>query len=513
VPAAGHAAPLSAVPAKASHHAAVTGDTTFTAAGSPYLIEDTLTIANAGSLTIEPGVEVRLAGGASVIVFGSLQCEGTASAAIRFVPAQAGVRWGVLGLSSADGTASLCFTRFHRGSTAVVEDTHYRGTVTAFSSDLSITDCEFDDTANHAISTSGCSGLIARNVFTAIGAEPVDANWDSYDVIDNQIDGAGADGIDYNYSSGEPEIRGNRITAVGDDGIDVDRFTGLVASNVVSYCSSAGITVDNHSHAVLANNVVSECYYGVSATASATVEITSSTLTCCTIGLRSAKFLGSSGSSVTGTNVLVWGNQAPMYVDAYSSAAFTYSDIQGNEVQPGEGNIKQDPLFVDPSCDFHLRPASPCIDAGWGGAGVPELDFEGDHRVDDPESPNHGSGDIAYVDIGADEYQPDIVAILPPAAPRPPTMLRAQPNPLSVGGTLTLGPAAGSGECFGKLQLYDVTGRLRRQWRRVRLPGVLAWDGRDAVGRRLAQGTYFLEFTPVEPATAPPLRTRLVIVR
>jgi len=57
-------------------------------------------------------------------------------------------------------------------------------------------------------------------------------------------------------------------------------------------------------------------------------------------------------------------------------------------------NIQKDPQFVDPeNGDFHLKPSSPCIDAGTAGApGLPDSDFQGDPRVVGPAP-----------DIGADE--------------------------------------------------------------------------------------------------------------
>lgn len=88
----------------------------------------------------------------------------------------------------------------------------------------------------------------------------------------------------------------------------------------------------------------------------------------------------------------------------------SYSLIESSAPWPGEGNIQGDPLFVrspawddagtpeDPSDDvweegdLHLRPESPCRDAGTSD-GAPETDLEGTRR---PVGPG--------VDIGAFEY-------------------------------------------------------------------------------------------------------------
>jgi parallel beta-helix repeat protein len=74
----------------------------------------------------------------------------------------------------------------------------------------------------------------------------------------------------------------------------------------------------------------------------------------------------------------------------------SYSDV--DEGYPGDGNIDQDPLFVDEvHGDYHLQPTSPCLDAGTGPAlngNVPTTDIDGDPR----------SGNAC--DMGVDEYTP-----------------------------------------------------------------------------------------------------------
>jgi predicted outer membrane repeat protein len=104
-------------------------------------------------------------------------------------------------------------------------------------------------------------------------------------------------------------------------------------------------------------------------------------------------------SSPVLANSILWGNSPDqIYDDANSSPVVSYSDVQDG--YPGAGNMDADPLFIDPSAgDFHLGPASPCIDAGNNAApDLPARDFEGDPRILD------GDGDgTAVVDMGVDE--------------------------------------------------------------------------------------------------------------
>jgi len=71
-----------------------------------------------------------------------------------------------------------------------------------------------------------------------------------------------------------------------------------------------------------------------------------------------------------------------------------------------DGNIKDDPQLVEPQCgNYHLKPNSPCIDAGICGIKLPwfylriapDTDYEGDRRCP-------GEVTTGCCDIGADEF-------------------------------------------------------------------------------------------------------------
>jgi predicted outer membrane repeat protein len=118
-------------------------------------------------------------------------------------------------------------------------------------------------------------------------------------------------------------------------------------------------------------------------------------------------------SSPAVTNCIISNNRAGsygggIYADGTSSPIIAYNDVWNNTpnnyygCSAGTNDISEDPLFVDPGAgDYHLRPGSPCVDAG-NNAAVPAwltTDFEGDPRIVYGDT-------IAVVDMGADEYVP-----------------------------------------------------------------------------------------------------------
>ena len=93
-------------------------------------------------------------------------------------------------------------------------------------------------------------------------------------------------------------------------------------------------------------------------------------------------------SCPTVTNCIFWGDSVSSSVDEfYNSTApghpsipvVTYSCIQGGFV--GTGNISSDPLLIGtPDSNGHIRPNSPCIDAGTS-TGAPSMDIRGVVRL------------------------------------------------------------------------------------------------------------------------------------
>jgi hypothetical protein len=108
-----------------------------------------------------------------------------------------------------------------------------------------------------------------------------------------------------------------------------------------------------------------------------------------------------------------------------------------------------------------------------------------------------GNGNPNDPDAG---FALDAIEVIPPtvfvadAAPRPALALAAWPEPTTAARGLDLKFTAPSSRAFA-LDLFDVTGARIVRLAAVRAAGAAQWNGRDAAGRRVPAGVYFLRLT------------------
>ena len=86
--------------------------------------------------------------------------------------------------------------------------------------------------------------------------------------------------------------------------------------------------------------------------------------------------------------------------------------------QQDSRTVQADPRFVNPAAgDFHLSAGSSAIDnANSGVANWPSTDADGHARVDDPGTPNRGTGPVTFADRGACEFLGSSAGNQPPVA-------------------------------------------------------------------------------------------------
>lgn len=163
-------------------------------------------------------------------------------------------------------------------------------------------------------------------------------------------------------------------------------------------CRFLDNTADIAGAVIASGSVFTNCLFaGNSAATAGACQLEGSSLVHCTVYGNSAQaeiVLGYGSAAVH--NSIVWGNE--VFADSdnppVQGAAVSYSDIEGGHA--GIGNIAAEPALVNPAAlDFHLEPASPCIDkALFRCPYFPYRDFEGDRRIIGPQP-----------DMGMDEHR------------------------------------------------------------------------------------------------------------
>jgi len=191
----------------------------------------------------------------------------------------------------------------------------------------------------------------------------------------------------------------------------LDRCDGSITRNFIieneAYSIGGGICLcEAHiANNIIANNIAGDEGGGI---ANSTGEIANNTI------YGNSAYWGGGLVYCHGAikNCIIWANTATERPQDYECSDIIYCCYQGWMIG-GTGMIGSNPMLVDPeNGDFHLRPDSPCIDAGksWR---ITE-DFEGDIR------PFNGTGalrgDMSDFDIGADEY---VAAPTPTPTPPP----------------------------------------------------------------------------------------------
>ncbi|MEA3476311.1 MAG: T9SS type A sorting domain-containing protein [Candidatus Cloacimonadota bacterium] len=294
----------------------------WTFAGSPYIIDGEIQIQAGDTLIIEPGVEIQFSGHYKFNVYGRLLVEGNADSLITFTAQDTSTGWHGLRFydTNINGqeASSLVYCTLEYGRATGAESSG--GAVYLENSDENFQDVTIHN--NYAAGYGGGTYFLNSN-----------PNLTNVSILDNSAyyDGGGV----FCFSSSPSLIK---VT---------------ISGNTTEW-NGGGIACFNNSNPELVNVTISQ-----------NISYQNGCGIACLYN-----------SSVDLLNSIVWNNDNhEIFVASTGEITVEYSDVLGDSagieisgdaiVNWLEGNIDEDPLFVNPfNHDYNLQAASPCIDAG-----------------------------------------------------------------------------------------------------------------------------------------------------
>jgi uncharacterized repeat protein (TIGR02543 family) len=346
--------------------------TALSLAGSPYTLSDDLIVPAGMTLTIGPGVELRMPAGRNLRVQGSLQVQGTALQPVQII-GRNGEIWGGISFEN-PGAPSHLDHLILRGASRGHDPTVYPYAISGLNATLVMDFIDIDDSEGPIFARGGSTILRDSRLRTPYTGDCINIKGGYAETRDCVFMGNNApdtDAIDYDGVIGGI-IANNRIyrfQGPNSDGVDIgEECSGVVIEgNLIYYNSDKGFSVGQGSTVTIRRNLVVGCTLGVGVKDSGSVAtIDQNTFVDCGKGVDVyEKNFGSGGGTANIENTIFSRCQdGTVSADALSDATVIFS-LSDTVAMAGNGNQLADPDFLDRSLlNFQLKPGSPAINAG-----------------------------------------------------------------------------------------------------------------------------------------------------
>jgi parallel beta-helix repeat protein len=215
-------------------------------------------------------------------------------------------------------------------------------------------------------------------------------------------------GINIYPGANNSVVAGNVTYDNGDHGIDDLNVTGgRITGNTVFFNCTTGINVEGTSGSYVIENNVSENNATGAVINPTPINPTGAYTNNCNRRTGNIGVWDSAPATTTADYNLVWQTGAGAEYVWGGTSYSTQAALKAATRQEVHGSFAN-PRFANASAwNFQLTAGSPAIDSADSAAtGEQANDVVGHPRVDDPSTPNTGSGPRRYDDRGAYEYQP-----------------------------------------------------------------------------------------------------------
>ena len=378
---------------------------------SPYYINGDIIIEINDSLSIEPGVDVIFTSDYSFTVEGKLRAEGTETDNIEIYSEDSSFGWkGLRFINTSDNDQgnSLLYHCQLRDGFAPASQSDYPVTTGGAvycvnSANLVINNCTFSD--NFASNDGGAvalfddSNIIIRNSFFSNNEAGI---FGGALFIDNAAPFIEFCRFENNYA-----MAMGTITSYMDSAPTLENIE--IVNNLAGACAGLYATYNDLelTNILIANNETETGNGGGIGLVNCNTILRNSTLYNNSSAASGDGIWGISGGSLDIINCIFWENGTDELSLDGVELAISYSNFT-DQVLPGEGNISQNPNFLDPSHgDYSVAEDSPCIDTGNPNSDEfyhTEFDLNMNPRLTDGDDDGE-----TVIDMGAFEFQETVL--------------------------------------------------------------------------------------------------------
>lgn len=349
----------------------LTENTTWTAANSPYVIDEDLIVPSGVILTVEPGVEILMESDRHLRVMGTLLVNGTESEPVR-LEGRNGNSWGALSLEE-PATTSVLNHLIVRDATRGKEPTIYPSAISGLNAVIEMNFINIDECRGPLFFRGG--SMILRDSFLHIPLTGDGLNVKQGQAITERCTFLGnnspdTDAIDYDGVSNGVirDCRIYRFLGFNSDGIDTGEqcVDVLIEGNHIFFNSDKGVSVGQGSSVIMRKNLIVGCPQGVGVKDfGSTIIVDQNTFVDCAEAVTVfEKNFGAGGGEAFVSNSIFSGCAAPVSADSLSILEVKYS-LSDTSPLPGIGNLNTDPRFIDPlALNLGLSQNSPAINSG-----------------------------------------------------------------------------------------------------------------------------------------------------
>ncbi len=354
--------------------------TTWTPGEGIIHVTDNVTLPAGKTVRIYPDTIILLDPKKSIFVRGTVECLGTVEHPVLFAAADPQSPWGEIHHDHPSTKSTYRGVFFIRGGDSPGAGHTGKGPVIRVSdADIEFDHCNFMDNYGKGLYASGGDLTFKHCLFTRseMGMEVVDVDIaiDRCYFTEMPMGGDVADNDPlYLHGQGNMSVTNSIFAVGGDDGIDTLSSTPLIENCIIHGFLDKGISVF-YGAPHIKNCLILDNDYGISAKGDSTdVYVDRTTIVKNRVSIQSRNKYNDPDAVIKYyiTNCILWGHEEAVKTDyPLEDISITYSDVQGVEPYPGEGNINDDPLFLDPDANnFRLQDLSPCLGAGLNGVNM-----------------------------------------------------------------------------------------------------------------------------------------------